>query len=649
MIVGRNGPSPNTEFAIYKAHARPRYRARQSALVVKAVGNQQPIPAFHFIYNDTSHRPVDHARVDYDLLRRWCQRFTAPEYNKHNPKNVAEFPRLVIDCSTRDLVPTSADCEYFALSYVWGAASAQPSLSVANGLPTRLPATVEDAMTVVAELGFRYLWVDRYCLDQSNKAEFAAQLNGMAGIYRNAVATIIAAAGPDADYGLPGVGQRTRTKQLSVSIGDYTLWSSMADPRNLVTQSMWITRAWTYQEGVCSDNWLAFTDEQVMYHRANRSLLIHERGWEVSCEAFPDGGLGAADPHCPLQKMFDNLEGDPGKLHQHINRYLSRQLSYQSDTLNGMLGILKRCGKGPYPINHYCGIPLLGPLEIYRLVTPRATDRHYTLTDALLVGLLWNTDGWETSGAGRRRPGFPSWSWTGWYGSYGRPYDSLLKYGLFSGSEIEPGVSVFRNGRLVDWEKMCYAKDWDPYEDASLLPQELYIRAPTILVNVSKAPEPSLGVSCREVDRPRSIKWFCTKLSDDESQVLLVRVHIVDAVIEANLAGSAVVPLKAVLIRKANQLEDCQPRFGKKHGLRCCAILVQEGNDGATKAGMLAFTQGSYLLHQEHQIPHDVDKYRGPEEDQSDASESKDVACDVCQRAFQCFVTGWKEEVVKLI
>lgn len=73
---------------------------------------------------------------------------------------------------------------------------------------------------------------------QSNLAEFQAQLNKMAGIYRNAVATIVAAAGFDVDYGLSGAESRPRTKHSWTRIGEYTLGSSMSDPRNLVRESV---------------------------------------------------------------------------------------------------------------------------------------------------------------------------------------------------------------------------------------------------------------------------------------------------------------------------------------------------------------------------------------------------------------------------
>jgi hypothetical protein len=38
-------------------------------------------------------------------------------------------------------------------------------------LPTKLPRTIEDAITVTQKLDFRYLWVDRYCINQQPDEE----------------------------------------------------------------------------------------------------------------------------------------------------------------------------------------------------------------------------------------------------------------------------------------------------------------------------------------------------------------------------------------------------------------------------------------------------------------------------------------------
>jgi hypothetical protein len=86
----------------------------------------------------------------------------------------------------------------------------------------------------------------------------------MDSIYSEGQATVIAAAGNDATYGLPGVG-RPRPIQLSVQINEKTLVSTLPDPQWLVDNSKWATRGWVYQEALLSRRRLVFTEHQVYY------------------------------------------------------------------------------------------------------------------------------------------------------------------------------------------------------------------------------------------------------------------------------------------------------------------------------------------------------------------------------------------------
>jgi hypothetical protein len=90
------------------------------------------------------------------------------------------------------------------LSYVWGHSPAASGAGPGS-LPKTFERTIEDAITIAVVLGFRYLWVDRYCIPQDNPAEKNSQIQRMGDIYANSALTIIAAAGDDAEFGLPGV------------------------------------------------------------------------------------------------------------------------------------------------------------------------------------------------------------------------------------------------------------------------------------------------------------------------------------------------------------------------------------------------------------------------------------------------------------
>ncbi|KAF9636489.1 hypothetical protein BFW01_g7385 [Lasiodiplodia theobromae] len=172
------------------------------------------------------------------------------------------------------------ETEYVALSYVWGKYGASMNTAILNEadafahrqpankttfpreLPRKLELTIEDAIQVTLEMGFSFLWVDKYCIDENNPAEKKRHIRNMDSIYQDAAFTIIAAAGDDADYGLPGVSTRPRTSRTSCRVGNFLVLSSglhngteteyRPNQTDVLSQSKWNSRAWTYQEGLLS-------------------------------------------------------------------------------------------------------------------------------------------------------------------------------------------------------------------------------------------------------------------------------------------------------------------------------------------------------------------------------------------------------------
>ena len=113
-------------------------------------------------------------------------------------------------------------------------------------------------MVVANEIGIPYLWVDKYCIDQSNANEKHSLIRQMDKIYRGAELTIIATAGQDAELGLPGVSGLARPPQRFLTIGGQR-YSVFPDLTERVRKSRWSTRGWTYQEGLLSRRRLVFT------------------------------------------------------------------------------------------------------------------------------------------------------------------------------------------------------------------------------------------------------------------------------------------------------------------------------------------------------------------------------------------------------
>ena len=171
--------------------------------------------------------------VNIDMILEWlhiCTQHSDCSLSDRR-ETTTEPPLYLIDVQGRTVVYAPPEPRYVALSYVWGREIRHPaqeaerrasydegSVSLAidfpSNLPTVLPQTVEDALTVVTRLGETYLWVDAYCIDQNNEAEKQAQIKQMDKIYSNAFLTVAAVSNIDADAGLPGVSKPlTQTSQ----------------------------------------------------------------------------------------------------------------------------------------------------------------------------------------------------------------------------------------------------------------------------------------------------------------------------------------------------------------------------------------------------------------------------------------------------
>jgi hypothetical protein len=284
----------------------------------------------------------------------------------------------VINCSSREVVLAPAKCKYVALSYVWGGSTVVED----QDSDACYPLTIEDSLRVTREMGFSYLWVDRYCLDQENKVEKHEFIQNMDQIYTNAQLTIIAAAGHDPTYGLPGVGSRPRSLQHHVRIGNTKLVQLMR-PGSDFPKSSWWERAWTYQEAVLSKRKLVFTDHQVFYvcNKMHSAESLHMQATVVNDTI-------SLFTSTSLTEMI--LPTAPRSYESYLSAISRRALSHQSDALNACLGILKATNT-----THIWGVPIEYDFD----------------SRVLTMDLCWRQDVPSS-----RRPGFPSWSWAGWKG-----------------------------------------------------------------------------------------------------------------------------------------------------------------------------------------------------------------------------------------
>lgn len=291
---------------------------------------------------------------------------------------------------------------------------------------------VQDAIIATQRLGWRYLWVDRYCIDQDDDEDKHDQIRAMDRIYACAVVTLVAAAGSDADFGLPGVQDTPRKKQPFTTTRGTTMTSTLAHPEAVIHNSKWASRGWTYQEAMLSTRRLVFTQEQVYFECRSMcacesiskplTLISRSHGRKGSVARVRRGYF---EKHRGLYtSVYDLLEPKRDELvkelERNVTQYTARELSYQSDSLNAFMGILSQYRRGDRPINHFLGLPIFR-IEKSRVkadMVPSffASLVHDELAGTLIKSLHWEHDAQNNKVPPQRNRAFPSYTWVGWTG-----------------------------------------------------------------------------------------------------------------------------------------------------------------------------------------------------------------------------------------
>jgi hypothetical protein len=324
-------------------------------------------------------KALNPATVDMQSIRQWYSFCSEHHIYQCALEPTTRVPGLqVIDCIRRKIVKWRGE-KYSALSYVWGNSDGVHHGGVGGSmLPPSVPAVIEDAMTLSCQLDLPFIWVDKYCIPQDNVQEKQKQIKHMDLVYKFAELTIIAAAGSDPHYGLPGVGYRSRPPQQKLKLHDMTLLASLPNPTSEIKRSRWMRRGWTFQEALLSRRRLIFTERQVYFECRTMHCCeaigmpldaIHRKNRQ-QCK---NGILPGLFPH--------KIIGDSRWEFMHlVNEYSQRELSHESDRLNALLGIFHALSEqDKLPKYHYLGVPLMKVCHL----TNSAIDS----LEAFLVGL----------------------------------------------------------------------------------------------------------------------------------------------------------------------------------------------------------------------------------------------------------------------
>jgi hypothetical protein len=355
--------------------------------------------------------------VDFTLVMEWLQfcrrhhRDDCVRRNMHLKESLQGF--RLIDCNTKETVSRPWTETYAALSYVWG--------PVESG-EAAWPRVVTHAILVTMALGIKYLWVDRYCIDQNDPVQKHGQISKMNLIYEGAEITIINVAGVNAQSGLPGIENEVRPQQPKAKIGDNVLVSTLRSPREHIKNSLWSTRGWTYQEGVLSRRRLVFTKEQVYFECGGIAVCetvflplaeFHTESLRRFRCFFRPGVFSGKSEYNSFHSEPGNLEEKLYQIQAHSINYRSRNLLFLTDSLHGFGGILQRFSlQSKGKLGSIFGLPVM--LESYQQLI---------FTFAFSVcgwGHFFNFDQDPNEFSYFERiPHFPSWTWAGWKGNIG--------------------------------------------------------------------------------------------------------------------------------------------------------------------------------------------------------------------------------------
>ncbi|KAF8972473.1 heterokaryon incompatibility protein-domain-containing protein [Flammula alnicola] len=349
-------------------------------------------------------RPIKEDGIDFAMVRNWismCENWHDASCNKsplfrHEVRSVAdEVPAFrLIDVVDNCIVRGLNNFTYATLSYMWGTDEHRPQprllalksnidqleLPGAFILPEfrdKIPQTILDSMQVVRELKMRYLWVDSLCIVQDGDPTVKEKAISKMDIVYGACFIMIMAATGDAFVGLPGVrpGTRGRRQPIEEVVPGLRL-AFRQRFQNDVKDSPYYTRAWTFQEKQFAPRSLVFIGGQVLFRCSKVDQWREDVVFED--ESVAAGAIGQDDRDSNDISTFEGM----------IQSYSPLSLTYNSDIYNAFAGISNYI-KSELKVHLCHGIP----------------DAYF---DWFLL--------WTSLVPQARRPGAPSWSWSGWIG-----------------------------------------------------------------------------------------------------------------------------------------------------------------------------------------------------------------------------------------
>ncbi|KAH6701271.1 heterokaryon incompatibility protein-domain-containing protein [Leptodontidium sp. MPI-SDFR-AT-0119] len=323
-----------------------------------------------------SERPINeysNSEACFEMIAKWmldCKKYHAGcSWSQDHilPTRVID----VGDCvsSTPFLVTTNgATGAWLTLSHCWGgklplSTTLETLEQRMEGIPMgHLPATFRDAIEITRTLGFRYIWIDTFCIIQDCHQDWERESTKMQEIYANASFCIAASAAPNSEAGIFASADRER--QLSrplISFSSTSLskklqgtislrWQLDGFPYTSIVNENLHQRAWAFQEGILAQRTLDFASTQIRWHCRSTSLSQRNPTSALSPTYEAIGPMGRFLFQFPVEKLraHPNIRGyGIGSCTDHIMDwwytafwyYVRRSITVHNDLLPAIAGV----------------------------------------------------------------------------------------------------------------------------------------------------------------------------------------------------------------------------------------------------------------------------------------------------------------------
>jgi hypothetical protein len=278
------------------------------------------------------------------------------ERHSCSDKSIPYLPTRIIDVGSADgkwpphlFVPRKGvRGQYTALSYCWGGdqmttktTSDRLHMYMKRIEVDSLPKTAQHALIVTRKLGFRYLWVDAFCIVQDSPQDKAKEIDTMGSIYQNATVTIAASCARGSDVGFLQRFSRMHTASLQFQLPNKpSSHVAIAEKTPYWVKGPLDSRAWAFQEFHLSARLLfyGYRGDVRWYCQSDRFSPLLEKRQPLS--------LDEAQRRSKKESYYFNRPIPPGrglsiKWTALVEDFSERDLTCSEDRLPALAGIVR--------------------------------------------------------------------------------------------------------------------------------------------------------------------------------------------------------------------------------------------------------------------------------------------------------------------